>query len=116
MSGEPMNDPNLVITNEKMQHMRENLEWVVRRAGSTITALRQRGKVEMMRRLTFGSIHAKGYWGNVRYSSDYCVGEGVRWNVDRSRVFRLVRGNVQDKIHLGEADWIAAGLGLPTPP
>ena len=35
-----MNDPNLVITNEQMQHMRENLEWVVRRAGSTITALR----------------------------------------------------------------------------
>ena len=51
-----------------------------------------------------------------RYSSDYRVGEGVRWNVDRSRVFRLVRGNVQDKIHLGEADWIAAGLGLSTPP
>jgi hypothetical protein len=65
MSGEPMNDPDLVITNEQMQHMRENLEWVVRRTGSTITALCQRGKVEMMRRLTFGSIHAKGYWGNV---------------------------------------------------
>jgi hypothetical protein len=40
MSGEPMNDPDLVITNEQMQHMLENLEWVVRRAGSTITALR----------------------------------------------------------------------------
>ena len=50
------------------------------------------------------------------YSSDYCVGEGLRWNVDRSPVFRLVRGNVQDKINLGEANRIAAGLGLPTPP
>jgi len=50
-----------------------------------------------------------------RYSSDYRVGEGVRWSADRNRAFRLVRGNIQDEIDLGEADQIASGLGLPTP-
>jgi hypothetical protein len=50
-----------------------------------------------------------------RYSSDYRVGEGVRWSGDRKRAFRLVRGNVQDEIDLDESDRIAAGLGLSTP-
>ena len=50
-----------------------------------------------------------------RYSSDYRVGEGVRWSEDRKRAFRLVRGNVQDEIDLGEADRIAESLGLPLP-
>ena len=50
-----------------------------------------------------------------RYSSDYRVGEGVRWSADRKRAFRLIRGNVQDEIDLGEADQIAATLGLSPP-
>jgi hypothetical protein len=48
-----------------------------------------------------------------RYSSDYRVGEGVRWSADRRRAFRLVRGNVQEEISLGEAGRIADKLGLP---
>jgi hypothetical protein len=50
-----------------------------------------------------------------RYSSDYRVGEGVRWSEDRRRAFRLVRGNVQEEISLGEAERIADDLGLPVP-
>ena len=50
-----------------------------------------------------------------RYSSDYRVEEGVRWSEDRQRVFRLVRGNVQEEVDLGEADRIAHSLGLPQP-
>ena len=50
-----------------------------------------------------------------RYSSDYRVGEGVRWSEDRKHAFRLVRGNVQEEIDLGEADQIANTLGLPPP-
>lgn len=45
MSGEPTNDPDLIITDEQMQDMRQNLEWVVRRAESTITARRSNGEV-----------------------------------------------------------------------
>jgi hypothetical protein len=49
------------------------------------------------------------------YSSDYRVGEGARWSEDRSRAYRLVRGNVQGEISLGEAERIAEKLGLPMP-
>jgi hypothetical protein len=49
------------------------------------------------------------------YSSDYRVGEGVRWSEDRRRAFRLIRGNVQEEISLGEANRIANKLGLPMP-
>lgn len=50
-----------------------------------------------------------------RYSSDYRVGEGARWSADKSRAFRLVRGNVQGEIDLGEAARIANNLGLSPP-
>ena len=50
-----------------------------------------------------------------RYSSDYRVGEGAWWSEDRGRAYRLVRGNVQEEIDLGEADRIAESLGLPPP-
>ena len=50
-----------------------------------------------------------------RYSSDYRVGEGVRWSEDRKRAFRLVRGNVQEEIDLAEAGRICDGLGLRIP-
>lgn len=49
------------------------------------------------------------------YSSDYRVGEGVRWSKDRRRAFRLIRGNVQEEISLNEAGRIANKLGLPMP-
>jgi len=50
-----------------------------------------------------------------RYSSDYRVDEGVRWSENRQRAFRLVRGNVQEEISLGEASRIARDLDLPVP-
>ena len=50
-----------------------------------------------------------------RYSSDYRVGEGVRYSEDKNRAFRLVRGNVQEEIDLEEADRIANVLGLSPP-
>ena len=50
-----------------------------------------------------------------RYSSDYRVEEGVRWSENRQRAFRLVRGNVQEEISLGEAGRIARDLDLPVP-
>lgn len=50
-----------------------------------------------------------------RYSQDHRVGEGARWSSDKSRAYRLVRGNVQEEIDLGEAARIAYNLGLVPP-
>lgn len=49
------------------------------------------------------------------YSSDYRVGEGVRISDDRTRAYRLVRGNAQEEISIKEARRIADELGLPMP-
>lgn len=66
-----------------------------------------------------GLKHAAGtyHWadGDVDvslYQSDKRVGEGVRWNADRSRAFRLIRGMKKEEISMDEAYRTAESLGL----
>ena len=52
--------------------------------------------------------------GSYRAGAD--VGDGVQWSADRQTAWRLLDGEKQGEISLGEARELAARIGLPVPP
>ena len=61
-------------------------------------------------------MYAAGHAEVGCYRAGARMGESVMWSADRQTAWRLLDGQPQGQISLGEARELAAQVGLPVPP